>query len=380
MQYTPDQLIRLAKRDNNKIRPYLFVNPLQGKHIPADPGDVIGLCRSIAAKINGLYPDELLYVIGFAETATGIASCITSYLKNAVYYQSTTREHNGEKCILFSETHSHATEQLLREEGIEDALKSVDRVVFIDDEVTTGNTILNLISMIKDRCHDTDLHYSVVSIINSMPEGRIDELFQQDIDCVYLVHIPFEYKKESIIDIEFAPENHITVRDDCETKPDMEFVCSVNSRNIVPVSNYISAVGRFAEEIRTCLPDGGKCMDKVLVLGTEEFMYPTFVVGEMIQQHGRAKTVKIHSTTRSPIIASNKAGYPLRRRYQIRSPYDSERTTYIYNLDRYDKVFVLTDAPDHSAGLNDLRKALELSGNMDISVVRWKYTEGGEVI
>ena len=123
MQYTVDQLVRLARRENNSIRPYLFVNPLQGKHIPTNPRDAADMCQAIAEKINAAYPDDLLYVIGFAETATGIAACTASFLKNAVYYQNTTREYAGEACISFSEVHSHATDQLLRSAGLFDVFR-----------------------------------------------------------------------------------------------------------------------------------------------------------------------------------------------------------------------------------------------------------------
>ena len=74
MQYSVDNLVRLAKRANNTIRPYLYVNPLQGKHIPTRPDDVMSMCRELAQTVNTAYPDERLYVIGFAETATGIAA------------------------------------------------------------------------------------------------------------------------------------------------------------------------------------------------------------------------------------------------------------------------------------------------------------------
>ncbi|MDE7043793.1 MAG: phosphoribosyltransferase domain-containing protein, partial [Acetatifactor sp.] len=36
--YTESDLVKIAKRENNKKRNYLVVNPLQGKHIPVSPG------------------------------------------------------------------------------------------------------------------------------------------------------------------------------------------------------------------------------------------------------------------------------------------------------------------------------------------------------
>ena len=56
-----------------------------------------------------------LFVIGFAETATGIAAGVCHYLDNVVYYQNTTREQaDNEEYLYFTESHSHATDQMLR--------------------------------------------------------------------------------------------------------------------------------------------------------------------------------------------------------------------------------------------------------------------------
>ena len=381
MSYSADQLVLLAKRENNNIRPYLFVNPLQGKHIPTNPEDVIGMCHALADKVNVAYPDDLLYVVGFAETATGIASCITSFLRNAVYYQNTTREFNGEDCIHFSEVHSHATDQLLRLTGLERALKKSDRILLIDDEVTTGNTICNLINKIKQRFHLPDLRFSIVSVLNSMTENRLSELQQLGIDCIFLDRIPFEYKKNSILNVNIDPRKHVIARCDSEfVLPTTSYICSINPRNAVLFQDYITAVRNLAEMIRTSLLDERTCLNKILVLGTEEFMYPTFVVGEMLRQQGYAKEVRVHSTSRSPIVASDQEEYPLSCRYQIRSPYDPNRNTFIYNLQQYDTVFVLTDASKNSVGLGDLKQALTLAGNNRIFIIQWQYAENEETV
>ena len=380
MQYTVDQLVRLARRENNSIRPYLFVNPLQGKHIPTNPRDAADMCQAIAEKINAAYPDDLLYVTGFAETATGIAACTASFLKNAVYYQNTTREYAGEACISFSEVHSHATDQLLRSAGLEKCLKGINRIIFMDDEITTGNTVCNLIALLREKYRTDGIRFTIASVLNSMSEQRYRELQEAGIDCLFLDRIPYEYKKDSIMDIPFDPERHVLAQGEEEPAGirNTSFVCPVNPRNLVSFRDYLNAVREYAEEIRRSYLGDGRRWEKVLVLGTEEFMYPTFVVGEMIRQQGYAKEVRIHSTTRSPIVASGRAGYPLQRRYQIRSPYDPQRTTYLYNLQEYEKVFVLTDAEEQSAGMKDLCRALTLAGCREIAVIRWQYPKEGE--
>ena len=166
MQYSVDNLVRLAKRANNTIRPYLYVNPLQGKHIPTRPDDVMSMCRELAQTVNTAYPDERLYVIGFAETATGIAAAISHFLNNVIYYQNTTREYQkDEDYIFFTESHSHATDQTLRAGKVGECLRAIDRIVFIDDEITTGNTIYKLIKAIKDRYSLADLNRFLGAVV-----------------------------------------------------------------------------------------------------------------------------------------------------------------------------------------------------------------------
>ncbi len=168
MQYTVEQLVCPAKREKNSIRPYLFVNPLQGKHIPANPELAMEMCGALAEKIHAVCPGEKIYVIGFAETATAIAASVCAALPNKCWYQTTTREVNNQETLLFSESHSHASDQFLRTRGLEACLKNADRVIFIDDEVTTGNTICNLIGCIRNRCNIHHLKFSIASILNSM--------------------------------------------------------------------------------------------------------------------------------------------------------------------------------------------------------------------
>lgn len=380
MQWSVDRLVRLAKRERNSIRPYLFVNPLQGKHIPTSPDDAIGMCQQMAELINSAYPEDRLYVIGFAETATGIAASVSSFLKNIVYYQNTTREQDGSDHLFFSEAHSHATDQLLRTSGMGKALQSVDRLVFIDDEVTTGNTICNLIRIIQTGFHAHHLKYTILSVLNSMSESRLSEVQTQGVDCLFLCKLPYEYQKDSIMGVSFDAQRHILATESTAQHHHLSISCSINPRNMVSFVDYMKANRAFVEELRKYLLNDKMQLNNVLVLGTEEFMYPTFVVGEMIKQQGYSKNVRIHSTTRSPILASGQDGYPLTSRYQIRSPYDSQRTTYIYNLQQYDKVFILTDAAINSEGNRDLCGALEYVGNSDISIIQWRYNEDKETV
>lgn len=110
--------------------------------------------------------------------------------------------------------------------------------------------------------------------------------------------------------------------------------------------------------------------NSVLVLGTEEFMYPAIAVANQFSKNGYS--AKCHATTRSPIMVSTEQDYPLHCRYELRSLYDDNRKTFLYDIGTYDKVFVITDAVDTSAaGISDLCNALVQNQNKDISVIRW---------
>ena len=373
MHYSVDSLVRLAKRDNNTIRPYLYVNPMQGKHIPTNPEEVLDMCFELAKKVNVTYPNDRLYVIGFAETATGIASAISHYLNNVVYYQNTTREYkDGEKYLFFTESHSHATDQMLRASNLRDCLASVDRVLFVDDEVTTGNTICKLINRIRKEFDVPNLKYSIASILNSVPRERLKLMEKDSIDCLFLSELPFEYKQESIINIEYDKQRDIIIDSNKVSAVDkIEFLNPINVRGVTRFSDYDKAIIGFSNAIEQELKK--EHYKDTLVLGTEEFMYPSFVIGQRLIKNNISKTVKIHSTTRSPMIASGQFGYPLTTRYQIKSLYDELRSTYIYNLNKYDKVIVVTDAIEYNKGFSDLKCALESVGNRDILLARWIY-------
>ena len=375
MQYSIEDLVRLAKRENNTARPYLYVNPKQGKHIPTDPQETLAMCAALANKVNETYPNDALYVIGFAETATGIASGISRFLKNVVFYQNTTREYKeGEKYLYFTESHSHAQDQMLRSAGIEDYVCEIDRILLIDDEVTTGRTICKLIDAIKNNYQVENVKYSIVSVLNSMTPDRIAELEKADIDCIYLTSIPYEYGKEDIIRIPVDNSlHHVTESNMPLNLKEICFECDSNPRGIVSFSEYQMDNMKFAELVINRFK--GKHYNRMLVLGTEEFMYPTICVGEALELSGIADQVRIHSTTRSPIVAYDSVNYPLKQRYQLRSFYDVERTTYLYNLEAYDGVLILTDGFNYKQGLSDLCDYLSQLGNKTIFLGRWKYKE-----
>ena len=141
----------------------------------------------------------------------------------------------------------------------------------------------------------------------------------------------------------------------------------MNARRLTDAKQYKAACEKLWNEIeKTVHIESGK---KYLVIGTEECMYPALYIGKKMEELGGL--VKSHSTTRSPIMVSRDNAYPLQTRYELKSLYDSERITYIYDLDRYDEVVVITDSQNgEKEGVYTLYHALSLCNN-NITMIRW---------
>ena len=373
MNYTAENLVRLARRDGNSIRPYLFVNPIQAKHVPADPMQMLDMCRVLAEKVQSLYPNDTFHVIGLAETATAVAAGVAFHLKNVRTFQTTTREPaKGAEVLHFTESHSHAVEQTLRSAGLAECLREVTRVLIIDDEVTTGNTILKLMDAIRESCRADHLCFSIVSLLNSMTPERHEELKALGIDCIYLARLPHEYHAETILDISEEPDRILTCTGSDIIPKELFISCPADPRYVTQFADYQYAADTFYSSVFDAIfPEHVPC-GRILVLGTEECMYPAVVVGEALLRNGLGLSVRVHATTRSPILPSGREGYPLFRRYQLRSMYDDHRRTFVYNLAEYDQVVIVTDAPAGQKGLADLIQALQRKNCRDIVLARWQ--------
>lgn len=385
--YSEGDLVRIAKRENNKKRNYLVVNRLQGKHIPVSPSEALKMFDALADIVKENYSGEKLLLIGFAETATAIGARVA--IRLGAYYIQTTRESvQNVSYLFFSEAHSHATEQKLVREDIDKFVGEVDRIIFIEDEVTTGNTILNIVNILDELYSDcADKRYAVASILNGMSAEHLKSYEKRGIDVHYLVKID-NGKFGRIAESYNTDGKHIIGG----TKKgfdimQFEFDGWMDSRRAVDANEYEKHCIKLWKDI--CRNIDFEAGSSVLVVGTEEFMYPALFVGSCIEKLGCR--VRSHSTTRSPIEVcygkvlnpddadkqpdgrrkSKRDKYPVHERYELYSLYDDERKTFIYDIASYDKVLILTDSHyGGDAGINSLVNVLSIKNN-DICLIRW---------
>lgn len=384
--YAECDLVLPAMRDNNIKRPYLFVNPLQGKHVPVHPAKALALFESLAGRLYARQQGEKLLITGFAETATAIGSALACLAPDGAIrtpYIHTTREMvPGADYLYFSEDHSHASEQKLVSNRLAQYIADSDRIVFVEDEVTTGNTILNLIHVLKERYPGGRLKFGIASILNGMTADIRRSFEDNGIACICIADISVSDYAEKLTSRRIHPAQMHPAKASCSgTYRYIAIPGRIDPRAGVLAEAYAAscqALARSAAE--QALPDGvaGK---RILVLGSEEFMYAPLITAAYIEGSGSNSEVFFHATTRSPILPSEDDGYPLFSRYELKSLYDPERTIYIYNLRPYDQVIVIHDSRHVSdAGIRTLVHALNSSGNYNITIIEWKDSENADLL
>lgn len=367
IKYTEEELVAVAKRENNQKRTYLVVNRLQGKHVPVSPGKALQMFDCLADVLTEEYREERLLLIGFAETATAIGATVAEKL-GALYIQTTREQIEGVEYFYFSEQHSHATEQKLVKDDLDKAVEKVDRIIFIEDEITTGNTIKNIIKLLRQAYPDR-LCFSAASLLNGMTAAYQKKYEENGIRLHWLLKTCHDTYEERIADCRGDGEYH-----DCDIRiPSVvfeEYRISgyQNARRLTDGKGYGTACRQMGQKVLNHLqPVRG---ERILVVGTEEFMYPALVLASMLEE--KMDQVRCHSTTRSPILVSSEKTYPLHVRYELRSLYDDQRITFLYDLSAYDRVCIVTDAKEtEKEGLYSLVNALVSCGNDKIYMIRW---------
>jgi hypoxanthine-guanine phosphoribosyltransferase len=340
-----------------------FIIDPRGGRPPADK-----LFDSFAGIVYHTYQWEKLVLVGFAETATAIGAALAT--KMDCFYIQTTREVIPQvEYLYFSEAHSHATEQKLIKDDIDRVITCIDRIIFIEDEVTTGNTIKNIIQIIENEYGKHKVKFSIASILNGMEEDIEQEFLEKQIGLHYVVKT--EHSNYEVIAEQYENDgiyyNKKRATEDVSYQY-KEYGNYVNARRVVESKQYLGACESLWEHISKDIVISEK--KKILVLGTEEFMFPALLFALKLEELGN--NVRFHATTRSPIVVSKDVSYPLHKRYELLSFYDSERVTFIYELNQYEECYILTDAREQDEiGKRSILHALKHAGNDNIRVIRW---------
>jgi len=438
-----ENLFSMAMRINTKRR-FLFVSSVLGKHLAVDPfipmltGTALAIrflkkiynIESLVEKdviealktgqnlketykkviSSRIVPPEKLIFVGFAETATALGHSMFEFFSDNSFYIHTTRENIQDinPSISFEEEHSHATSHRLYD--CCDVLKSSKgSVIIVDDEITTGKTLYNIISSMDK--YSKRKKYIIASILDWRSEEskklfyHLEKKLGIEITFISLLSGEFSVNEDlyainafideinlknpdaksdsndinhSINKVNFIDEPEIIKLSLKDFKLDTLNYTSTHSYEENNNSCYLSSTGRFGivsslwndteEKIKKA---GGYLKSirkgkRILCLGTEEFMHIPMKIASYM-----GDGVKFHSTTRSPIYPINKENYAIKSAIKFKSPNEVGVPNYIYNIpvNYYDELYIFFERNFDDKTLEPLLTKLKLTKIPRIYVV-----------
>ncbi|MEW1626144.1 phosphoribosyltransferase [Streptomyces sp. NPDC089173] len=367
------ELLGLALRRNPK-RAHLLVSNVLGKHVPQKPSVVYGAGYGLGERVRALLGEDearRAVVLGYAETATGLGHAVADGLRDAPYLHSTRRPVAGvAQAGGFEEAHSHATSHLLLPEDPELLAGGAEAstLVLVDDEFSTGNTVLNTIRALHEP-HPRD-RYVIVALVDMRSAGDRDRLtaFAAEIGArvdlvtrstgtVTLPEGVLE-RGQALVAVQeteqagrvdeavagVAPVTRIALDWPAEVPDGGRHGFTPSHRAALE-----AALPRMAERITDAL-DGGARHGRVLVLGFEELMYAPLRLGTALEEVLDADAeVRYSTTTRSPVLAVDDPGYAIRTRLVFPAhdgPADGPGDRFAYNVAGagFDAVVAVVDS------------------------------------
>ncbi|MGK5554357.1 phosphoribosyltransferase family protein [Actinomadura kijaniata] len=371
-------LVGLAVRRNPR-RAHLLVSTVLGKHVPTDPGLVYGSGLRLGGLVRDLVGEDAL-VVGYAETATALGHAVADALGGAYYLHSTRRPVPGFATYGgFEEEHSHATSHLLLPADPAELDRDAP-LVLVDDELSTGRTVLNTIRAlhaVRPRAR-----YVVAALVDlrggasrAAARALAGELGAR-IDTVALatgrVELPdgvLEAGRALVDEVERSagpgrrpagPARAFPV-----TRADLawpEGLPDGGRHGFLPEHRLRleKELPRMAGLLAATLPGGAA---RVLVLGFEELMYVPLRLAGAVADLLPGADVRYSTTTRSPVLAVDDPGYAIRTRLVFPAhddPADGPGERYAYNVDpgsdparAFDAIVLVVDDAGDTPALAD---------------------------
>ncbi|MDQ8044970.1 MAG: phosphoribosyltransferase domain-containing protein [Solirubrobacteraceae bacterium] len=402
-----ESLVKVAERHNPK-RAFVLVSTVLGKHMPVTAprcrlaGLALGLAvagdpraeRARLAVLEGTtsvaldlvdeiegapvgtvpHADEArgservagaepYLVIGFAETATALGEQVATAL-DAVFWQTTTRQASiAASGIPFDEPHSHAPVQWIAEplDGWPDGT-----MVLVDDELTTGATACNLIEVIHGVSPRPQ--YVIAAILDGRAAdgaGLIERLAERlgvTIDVVSLATRDPEQHTVAGWSGGALPQQAESVPPSAEA--DIRDLFLEFDGALQHDGQDREARLALAEAALVAAAEVGPLAPRSLVLGTGEHL-------AFAQRASMPAAALVSSTTRSPVLVSNRAEYPIRDGLAFANPDDLAVPGFAYNVHPADRpsIVVHFQDGDHRERGQALLDALVAAGARDLTAV-----------
>ncbi|MBC8944898.1 MULTISPECIES: phosphoribosyltransferase domain-containing protein [Xenorhabdus] len=327
-----ETLFDIAERRNPK-RAFLFVSKVLGRHIPVSPSIMRAVYRQLSEQFPINLSGPVLY-IGMAETAVGLAAGVFQETRqnvaSSVFLTSTRHPVEGELLCEFKEDHSHATDHLIywpKENHLRQRVSSARTLVLIDDEATTGNTFLNLFEALCHAGLDQIEHIITVTLTDWSGQSIIRRC-PLPVSTVSLIEGNWQWEADSSAPVPVMPQVNITAR---------------GKTDIIGIQNW-GRLGLADIQYDLGTDIQAKAGERVLVLGSSEFVWQPFLLAERLEQEGAS--VKFGSTTRSPISC----GHAIQSVMAFTDNYGLGIPNFLYNVahQQFDRILLCLETPKTS--------------------------------
>lgn len=325
----PSDLFGFAERRNPK-RAFLFVSKVLGRHIPVRPSIMAASFESLAAEIPTNLPGPVL-VIGMAETAVGLGAGVhrafSATRPDTMYLVSTRHPLGTELFTRFEEEHSHASAHLIHmpvDTEVREMMLQARSLVLVDDEASTGKTFVNLHRALVD-AGLSNIERVVTCVLTDWSAGAVGKAIGDSATSVSLMKGSYQFHE--------APSAPL---------PDMPDVgrVSIGEWPLSAQKDWGRLGVRSVED--TLAPDlKVKPGEKIIVIGTSEFVWRPFLLAERLERAGA--DVHFSSTTRSPIAL----GHAIQHALSFSDNYGLGIPNFIYNVKpgQFDRVLICSETP-----------------------------------
>ncbi|SFU44542.1 phosphoribosyltransferase domain-containing protein [Xenorhabdus koppenhoeferi] len=324
-----ETLFDIAERRNPK-RAFLFVSKILGRHIPVSPSVMRSVYRQLSERFPANLPGPVLY-IGMAETAVGLAAGVFhethDKVEAPVFLTSTRHPVDGDLLCEFKENHSHATDHLIywpTESRLRQRVMNARTLVLIDDEATTGNTFINLLEAL---CNAGLGHIERIVMV-TLTDWSGESVMKRSplpVSAVSLIEGNWQWDADISAPVPVMPQVNVTARGKVS-------IIGQQSWGRLGLDEIQCDIGA---DIHTTADE------KVLVLGSSEFVWQPFLLAERLEKEGAS--VIFGSTTRSPISC----GHAIQSVMAFTDNYGLGIPNFLYNVahQQFDRILLCLETP-----------------------------------
>ena len=400
--YQLEDLLGFAQRINPK-RAFLFVSKVLGRHIPVAPSTM----RHAFTDLANLVPDDLpepILVIGMAETAVGLSAGVhqalqTRYpqalLLNSTRHAQHDGNHDKSKHSLlttFSEDHSHASQHLIYQSAdnvTQAQLLASKTLIMVDDEASTGNTCVNVVTALRNAGLDQLEQVHLTTLVDwSLNQERQQHQDAADSDDAVSDQIAkrlpnIKFQRHHLLSGAWtwtdAPNPEpITMPSVDTTEAGSHMLGDTGNWGRFPTLDSTDGFDNYLLNFQTAFKvfnkqaqsekeqsekeqsekeqfDKEQLPKRILVLGSNEFVWLPFLLAEWLETQTQNSTVNFSALTRSPIAL----GGAITTMLSFSDNYGLGMTNFAYNVEPNDWDLIVLCVETSADSVDDMWKDLD---------------------